>query len=255
MTGQKVGDYLSQVCSWWLDLIGVLACVILLSISICVIVYVYVLYINTNIYIYISTVYFTIYIYIHMLSFLVSHMVDAYIYAYIACWWWNSGKSWQKKHPPKRIHVNLMQNSWWIVALNCVDKWRSIVSLSTSTFFLTVASPLTGKLTSACPFKTCGPATGIAALLVCGVRECIASTFNKPSEISQKFPRKVSISTSVRSGCEWQAIKKLSRSIYSCRNLGRCPSLGPEKSKVWSSHNFSAGPGNFTHQHTCYLSS
>ena len=49
------------------------------------------------------------------------------------------------------------------------------MSLSTSTFFLTVASPLTGKLTSACPFKTCGPATGIAALLVCGVRECIAS--------------------------------------------------------------------------------
>ena len=36
---------------------------------------------------YIYCLFYYMYIYIHMLSFLVSHMVDAYIYAYIACWW------------------------------------------------------------------------------------------------------------------------------------------------------------------------
>ena len=94
----------------------------------------------------------------------------------------------------------------------------------------TVASPLTGKLTSACPFKTCGPATGriagilrlirLISILNWGVpSECIASKSLKGRHLHPKW--------------RWMASHK--KVVWKHLQLPEPGSISGCQSKLWNS--------------------
>lgn len=158
--------------------------------------------------IYIYTVFF------HMLSFLVGHMVDAYL---CICWL-------------------LVVKLWRIMTYH--DAWRiHVSSLSTSATLPLWPHPWLAS--SHQPAHSKPVDLPQAALLVYwdwsdwspfSIEEC------PQSALLPNHYRKVD--TSIRSGGEWQAIKKLSGSIYSCRNLG--PSLDVNQSCEIPNQQFSS---------------